>query len=475
VNALRRALSWLDDRTGLSGLLGPLARHVVPRRTGWMYVFGSATLVVFIVQVVTGMALATTYIPSTGDAYQSLQFITQRAFLGSVIRGIHYFGASAMVVLIGMHAIRVFLTGSYKFPREVNWLSGVLLLALTLAMAFTGQLLRWDQNAVWSVVVGAEQAGRTPMVGKSAARFLLAGDVVGGATLSRFFAFHVLFLPALIFGLLGLHLYLVLRNGISEPVAGAERVDPKTYRDDYERLLRKDGVAFWPHAAWRDVVVAVGVVVLLVALAVWIGPPLLGKPPDPTIVQADPRPDWYFLWYFALLALIPHGTEPYVIILGPLAAGLLLVAVPFLSARGDRAPRRRPWAVGSVAALLAMIASLTVAGMRADWSPDFTAQPLPAAVVGHVDAKAVRGAELFHAKGCEYCHAIEGHGGRRGPDLTEVADRMTAHQMTLRILNGRGNMPSFASILAPSEVDELIAFLRTRTASELATGAASAR
>ncbi|MCB0084937.1 MAG: cytochrome b N-terminal domain-containing protein, partial [Caldilineaceae bacterium] len=151
--------SWnaVDDRLGVTEAVTPILNHLVPPEAGWAYVFGSATLAALIVQVVTGIALATTYVASTDDAYTSLQFISQQAFLGYLIRGMHFWGASAMVSLVGIHAIRTFLFGAYKFPREANWLSGVLLLFLTLAMGFTGQLLRWDQNAVWSVVVGAEQ------------------------------------------------------------------------------------------------------------------------------------------------------------------------------------------------------------------------------------------------------------------------------------------------------------------------------
>ena len=188
---LQQLWAVVDDRTGLSALIGPILRHPVPPDAKWAYVFGSATLTALLVQVVTGMVLATIYVSSANEAYQSLQFITNDALFGRLVRGMHFYGASAMVLLVGIHAAQTFLHGSYKFPREVNWLSGVGLLGLTLAMGFTGQLLRWDQNAIWSVVVGAEQAARAPFVGTAMARFLLAGETIGGATLSRFFAFHV--------------------------------------------------------------------------------------------------------------------------------------------------------------------------------------------------------------------------------------------------------------------------------------------
>jgi len=455
--------NWFDDRTGASAIWRATAGHLVPPNTGWAYVFGSATLVAFIVQVATGIALATIYVPSTASAYSTLQFISTQARWGHLLRGMHYFGASAMILLVGIHVTRTYLMAAYKYPREMSWLSGSVLLLLIVGMGFTGQLLRWDQVAFWSVYIAAEQAGRVPFIGKTIAHFILAGNTVGGTTLSRFFAFHVFFIPMLIFGFIGIHLYLVLRNGISEPPKKGHPVDPKTYRAWYEDMLKREGHPFWPNAAWRDVVFGVAVIVVLVALAWIVGAPHLSQPADPTILQAEPRPDWYLLWYFALLALTPPKLESYVMILAPLTFVLFLILPPLLANKGERSAWRRPWAIGLVITCWMMIGTLWIEGKRAPWSPDFSAESLPAHVVNATSGPIYEGAQLFHSKGCEYCHAISGYGGERGPDLTYVRDRLSADQITIRIVNGGVNMPAFGGTLTSSELRNLSTFLDSRT------------
>jgi ubiquinol-cytochrome c reductase cytochrome b subunit len=457
-----RTRTWVDDRTGLPTAILKMARHLVPPDAKWWYVFGSATLCAFMIQVISGVALAFAYIPSASQAYSTLQFISDDAPFGHFLRGLHYYGASAMVLMVGLHMAQVFLFGSYKFPRELNWATGVLLLGFTLVMGFTGQLMRWDQNAVWSIVVGAEQAGRVPFIGKWLAHFTLGGDTVGGATLNRFFAIHVFIMPAFIFAFVGLHLWLVLRHGISEPPKAGKPVDPKTYRQEYKELIEKKGRPFWPDAAWRDTVFCVGMIVAIAALALYFGAPQLGKPPDPSIIAATPRPDWYLLWYFAVLALLPHGSEQYFMVFGPLLAGLLLIALPFISNRGERSPSRRPWAIAAVVMIVLMITSLWVKGVRAPWSPNFHPEPLTASVVGASSGPVFIGAQLFHSKGCLNCHLIGEDGGRRGPDLTDVASRLPKSQMILRIANGGVNMPAYAANITQADMDAIVAFLQSR-------------
>jgi len=459
----RRLLRWVDDRIGLTDKLRPLLEHKVPPETGWAYVFGSATLAAFLLQVVTGVALATIYVPSAAGAYQSLQFITHRALLGHLLRGLHYFGASAMIVLLGLHAIRVFITGSYKFPREVNWISGVVLLGLTVTMGFTGQVLRWDQDGVWSAVVAAEQAGRVPFLGHALADFILAGRHIGTATLSHMFTYHVFLIPSLIALAIGIHVYLVVHHGISEPPVAGEPVERSTYRERYRRLLEARGVPFFPDAAWRDAAFVLVVVLVVLALAVFVGPKALTRPPDPAIIQARPRPDWYLLWYFAVLAMLPHGTEKYLLWILPLLAGLVLFGLPLVFGEGERHPRRRPWAWTSVALIVIGVGVFWRMGARAPWSPDFSAPPLPDSVVASSDSVVVYGAHLFHVRACENCHRISGYGGTRGPDLTHIGDRLPPAQIRQWIENGGHNMPAFSHVLDSEQIEALQAFLSTRT------------
>ena len=462
VKIIDNIIDWLDERTGLKQPLIEMLTHLVPPGAKWAYVFGTAVLTAFIVQLVTGVALATIYIPSAGEAYESVKYITTQAPFGNLVRGMHYFGASAMVLFAVIHMIQVYLWGSYKYPRELNWLSGVALLFFTIAMGFTGQILRWDQNSIWTVAVGAEQALRAPFVGKWIAQILVSGTSIGSSTLSHFFALHVFIFPGIVIGAIGLHLYLVLRNGISEPPVPGDAVDPKTYKKKYEAMLKREGKPFWPDAAWRDIVFSTLVVAGIIAFAFWLGAPQIDKPPDPSLVKATPRPDWYLLWYFALLALLPHQAEDWVIIAFPIFLGVSLVAVPFLSNRGERSLKRRPWAVAVVICALASMGALTWEALKEPWTPKFEATALPTEVIGATTGPVYDGAQVFNDRGCLFCHSIAGHGGQRGPDLSEVADRLTRDQIKITVVNGGYNMPAYAGNISPKELEDVATFLESR-------------
>jgi ubiquinol-cytochrome c reductase cytochrome b subunit len=457
--------NWVDDRLGVGMIWNATMGHKVPRSVNWWYVFGSSALFAFIFQIITGIFLAFVYIPSPDHAYESLYWITHKEILGNVIRGIHYWGASAMVLIVFIHMTAHYLTGSYKFPREMQWVSGSLLLICTILMAFTGQLLRWNQDAYWAVVVGAEQAARTPFIGGWVMQLLTAGPVVGGATLTRFYAIHVFLVPGAMLGLIGMHLYLVIYKGISEwPVPG-EPVDPKTYWANYQRILHEDGEPFFPVATSRDAFMGLLAGVIVVALAIFVGAAALGHKADPTM-PANPRPDWYLIWYFALLALIPPSSEDYFIILFPALAFGVLFLIPFAN-KGERHYARRPWAIAVVAFASVITAVLMFEGYASPWSPVFLGKnndvipSVPQSAMKGLTAQQRMGAHLLHTEGCMACHMINNVGGQRGPNLTYIADRSTYNELVTRIMNGGGGMPAYGNTLSPKHAAAIVAFLQT--------------
>jgi ubiquinol-cytochrome c reductase cytochrome b subunit len=425
-----------------------------------MYVFGQALVFVLVAQLVTGTALAMKYIPAPTHAWESLHFINDEVVWGGFVRGLHYFGASAMVLLAFVHMARVFLTGSYKFPRELNWMTGVLLLVLVLVMAFTGQLLRWDRAGVETVDVAATILGRVPVIGSHLMQLVLAGDTLGGATLSRFFALHVIVIPLMMFGLLGVHIYLVVRNGISEPPRAGRPVDRATYRTWYARHKEEGQALFFPDAAWREFVFVLVVYTVIFALAFFVGPKGPGAPPDPAAVGEATRPDWYFLWYYALIWYKPPALDALVLFWLPVLVFPALLVLPLLFGDGERAISRRPWALLVVVTTFAAWATLTAFGLRAHWIPDVDTEPVPEAALVGAPPEAREGARIFHASGCQSCHFAFDRGGTYGPDLTNTHLRMSEAEMTVRILMGVGNMPAYRDMLSAGEVSAMLAYLR---------------
>jgi quinol-cytochrome oxidoreductase complex cytochrome b subunit len=221
-------LDWLEERSGLVGGLRYFLFRKVPGDSGWWHTLGSATLTAFLVQLVTGVILAMYYKPDPNGAYESIQHIQHDVTLGWLVRGMHRWGASIFIILMFFHMARVFLFGAYKYPRELNWIVGVMLLPLGLLEGFSGYLLPYDQTAYWATVVGININGTAPILGPFLAQFLRSGSEIGADTLARFYSMHMLLLPGAILGLIGLHLYLVVRLGVSSPpwsgeAAGRER------------------------------------------------------------------------------------------------------------------------------------------------------------------------------------------------------------------------------------------------------------
>jgi menaquinol-cytochrome c reductase cytochrome b subunit len=212
-----QVVGWVDERTGASGFLRGFLFRKVPKGTNWYYTLGSATMFAFLSQAVTGVFLAMYYNPSPDHAYQSIQHINNDVWLGALVRGMHRWGASVMVVLIFLHMGRTFFFGAYKYPRELNWLVGVVLLVLTLGMAFTGYLLPFDQRSYWATIVGVNINGTAPFLGPYISDFLRAGPEFGATTLSRFYAIHMLLIPVLLAALIGVHIYLVTKLGTTAP------------------------------------------------------------------------------------------------------------------------------------------------------------------------------------------------------------------------------------------------------------------
>src|SRR6266705_1933388 len=233
---------WFDRRLQLAAPIREAVEHPVPRNTAsWWYVFGSAALTVFLLQLVTGILLALIYVPSAGEAWNSLQALNHDIALGWFVRAMHGWGSNFMVAIVLVHMVQVFLFGAYKFPRELTWILGIFLLLMTLGMAFTGQVLRFDQDSYWGLGIGASICSRVPVIGPAAVKLMLGGPIIAGATLSRFFALHVFVIPGMLIGFVGLHLLMVLKLGINEWPMPGRIVKRATYEAAYHAMNKSEG------------------------------------------------------------------------------------------------------------------------------------------------------------------------------------------------------------------------------------------
>ena len=301
---------WFEFRLGLAKPAIEAAEHPVPASSAsWWYVFGSAATVLFMLQIMTGILLALVYTPSASQAWNSLQFLNHNVALGWFLRALHGWGSDFMIAIVLIHMVQVFMFGAYKFPRELTWIIGVFLLLLTLGMAFTGQVLRFDQDAYWGLGIGASIMSRVPIIGAPLVHFMLGAPIIGSATLSRFFTLHVFVIPGLLLAGVGLHVLMVLRLGINEWPMPGRIVRKSTYEAEYHKLNEENGIPFVPDAAWKDAIFAAAIVLAVMACAFFFGPFGPTGQPDPTIIQTAPKPDAPFLWIFAVLSLAAaqHG------------------------------------------------------------------------------------------------------------------------------------------------------------------------
>ena len=462
---IRIAGDWLEQRIQLAGPIRETMEHPVPRQTAsWAYVFGSAALTVFMFQLVTGILLALLYVPSAAEAWNSLQILNHDVSLGWFIRALHGWGSNFMIAIVLIHMVQVFLFGAYKFPRELTWLVGVLLLLLTLGMAFTGQVLRFDQDAYWGLGIGASIASRVPVLGPWIVNLLLGGPIIAGATLSRFFALHVFVIPGSLLAFVGLHLLLVLKLGINEWPMPGRIVRRATYLKEYHELTHKDGTPFVPGAVTRDLFFSAFILLSITVCALYFGPFGPSGQPDPSIIQTVPRPDYFFLWLYAVLSLLPPSMETPALLIGPVIAIGVLIALPFFSGEGEKSWKRRPIAVLTILIVAVALGAFTRLAGNAPWSPVMDAwsgEPIPAQYLKGRTALQRQGALVFQAKQCHNCHELGGVGGRRGPELDRVAVTLTEDQLIRQVIQGGGNMPAYGKNLSPAETTALVAFLET--------------
>jgi len=460
-----RIYGWLELRLQIEGAVKDAVLHPVPNKSAsWWYVFGSGAFTLLFLQIFTGILLALVYVPAAGEAWNSLNILNHQIPLGWFLRAMHGWGSNFMVAIVLIHMAQVFLFGAYKFPRELTWILGVFLLLMTLGMAFTGQVLRFDQDAYWGLGIGASIASRVPYIGGGLVHLLLGGPIISGATLSRFFALHVFVIPGTMLLFVFLHVWMVLKLGINDWPMPGRLVRRSTYIEEYHQLAHEDGMPFVPGAFWKDLIFSGAVLAAVAVCACVFGPFGPGGQPDPSIIQTVPKPDFFFLWIYTILSYLPPALETPFILIVPLLGIAFLLALPFWAAEGEKSWHRRPVALLAVSTLAVGWGVLTQLGTTTPWSPHMSAwsgDPVPVRYLHGATPLVRQGAAVFQAKQCRNCHSIGGAGGERGPALDTVATRLTIDQLRFKVVTGGGNMPAYGKNLSPSEVEALVSFLET--------------
>ncbi len=337
---------WLELRLGWWGFVRKNLDEPMPPGVGWWQTLGNLLLTLLLFQFITGVALAMYYTPSPESAHASVKHITESVTLGSFVRGLHVWGSTLIVIAVVLHILRVFFWGSYKKPRELTWLTGVVIFNVILAFSFTGYLLPWDQKAYWATVVGTKIAETVPGFGHQLMVLIRGGEEVGALTLTRFYALHIMVLPAILIIFIGLHLYLVRRLHIAGPVV-PQKGKP---------------TPFYPNQLFKDAVVVLFGVGLLIYLAIAF-PPALEAIADPTGTDFTPRPEWYFLGLYELLKIMPPGWEVVATIIIPGLVTLGMFLLPWLDRSKSRHPASRQWIIFTGVGIILMIGLFTLKGI----------------------------------------------------------------------------------------------------------------
>ena len=394
---MKRLFEWLHARTGYRGAVHVMLDEPLPPGTGWFFTLGSVLLALLSIQLLTGAFLTLYYAATPDHAYDSVRFINSFS-AGRIVRGLHHYGASFIIVALVAHMLRVIAFGSYKPPREATWLSGLVLLALILGFSLTGYLLPWDQRAYWATVVTINISKLTPGAGEIVAGILRGGSTIGALTLTRWYGVHVIFLPAALVLLIVGHLFLMRRHGISGPV----------------RQREGSPFAFFPSQAARDTTMVLIVCILLVAYA-WHGAPPLEGPADPTDATYIPRPEWYFLGLFQLLKYFPGKWEVVGAMIVPGLAAAFLALLPWIDRGPERNPLQRRAIMSAVVVGFISVAVLTSLG----WLD----RPSSAASTETWSLREIGGRAYAQKLNCTKCHTdtgladpLEGGPSTRGPE-----------------------------------------------------------
>lgn len=354
--------AWVETRLGLRDVVRALLHVRIPL-SAKTYYLGGITLFIFGIQVVTGTLLALYYQPTPDKAYESVLAITSSVSFGWLIRSIHHWAANLMLISLVLHLLRIFFQAAYKFPRELTWVIGGLLLLVTIGFGFTGYLLPWDQKAYWATVVGTEIAGSVPVIGQSVLQLLRGGPDVTEATLSRFFGIHVLVLPLALGGLLALHLLFVHQTGLADPKVA----DPRPAKDGRRAPMTGRTKPFWPDYVLDEVIAWFAILAVLVILAS-LFPAGLEEQADALTTPEHVKPEWYFLAVYELLKVVsPLGEVnrelPRLVgVLFPMILVGIIVLLPFLDRNHEIRARRRPIAIGIAIILLVGMVALTIQG-----------------------------------------------------------------------------------------------------------------